>query len=128
MQSNHKRYRRNRLLDSPLALGGVLAVSICDLPQMFWPRSEGVMTIYVDPIRKVQRVHGSTQWCHMASDDSTQELHEFAARIGLKRAWFQAHPWVPHYDLTPSKRKLAVLHGATEVESAQELARLCRKG
>lgn len=64
----------------------------------------------------------------MASDASRQELHEFAAHIGLKRAWFQEHPWVPHYDLTPSKRKLAVLHGAKEVEGAQELARLCRLG
>ena len=38
------------------------------------------------------------------------ELHEMAARIGMTRAWFQGD----HYDLTPSRRELAVKHGARE--------------
>lgn len=46
--------------------------------------------------------------------DSLQDLHEFAAGIGLKRAWFQDHrlPERAHYDLTRGKRDLALERGA----------------
>lgn len=47
--------------------------------------------------------------------DTNEELHAFAARIGLKREWFQTD-LEPHYDLTASKRKLAVQRGAVELE------------
>lgn len=62
-------------------------------------------------------------WCHMTSDVSEQELHEFAQALGLLRAWFQAHPTHPHYDVTPKKRALALLHGAVEVSSLELLQR-----
>jgi hypothetical protein len=64
----------------------------------------------VDPIRR----HQSGEWCHMVSDESLEELHEFAATIGLKRKAFQGVSR-PHYDLRPSKRRLAVSMGAQEV-------------
>jgi hypothetical protein len=56
-------------------------------------------------------------WCHMWSDtNDTDELHAFAARIGLKRSWAQLSRGVsgefPHYDLRPSKRELALKSGA----------------
>jgi hypothetical protein len=41
--------------------------------------------ILVDPIRR----HQSGEWCHMVSDESLEELHEFAATIGLRRKAFQ---------------------------------------
>jgi hypothetical protein len=66
--------------------------------------------ILMDPIRR----HWSGEWCHMVSDESVEELHEFAARIGLKRKAFQSTSH-PHYDLRPSKRRLAVSMGAEEV-------------
>ena len=66
--------------------------------------------ILVDPVRR----HRSCEWCHMASDESLEELHEFAARIGLKRKAFQSVSR-PHYDLRPSTRRLAVSMGAEEV-------------
>jgi hypothetical protein len=47
--------------------------------------------------------------------DDEQELHALAASIGLKRAWFQKHPKLDHYDLTRSKRARAVKEGAIEV-------------
>jgi hypothetical protein len=50
----------------------------------------------------------------MVSDESVEELHEFAARIELKRKSFQS-TLRPHYDLRPSKRRLAVSMGAQEV-------------
>ena len=47
--------------------------------------------------------------------DSPQELHAFAAQLGLVRAWFQSTPGRPekdHYDLTAAGRRLAIGHGA----------------
>lgn len=78
------------------------------------------MTIYVDPLMS----HGwklrghAVQNCHLFSDAGDDELHAFAERIGMKRAWFQAKS-VPHYDLTPSRRKCAVACGAVEVDRRQ---------
>lgn len=62
--------------------------------------------------------------CHMLAD-SENELHEFAAKIGMKRSWFQSGDGcsVPHYDLVASKRKLAVKAGAVEVDRRE----LCNK-
>jgi hypothetical protein len=50
----------------------------------------------------------------MVSDKSLEELHEFAAGIGLKRKAFQSTSR-PHCDLRPSTRRLAVSMGAEEV-------------
>jgi len=36
---------------------------------------------------------------HLATDGPLQELHDAAAAIGLKRAWFQANRRHPHYDV-----------------------------
>lgn len=56
-------------------------------------------------------------WCHMTAD-TRAELDEMAVRIGLRRSWIQ-HPgtWKEHYDLTKSKRALAVKAGALEVSA-----------
>lgn len=84
------------------------------------------MTIYVDELVAYQqeaksggRYFGSgKQSCHMMTDGDLEELHRFAERIGLRRAWFQGHnPRHPHYDLTPSKRAQAVRLGAQEVQA-----------
>lgn len=57
------------------------------------------------------------------SDVSLEELHAFAAKIGLKRHWFQAHPVHPHYDMTTQrKRKLAFSMGAKRVSSRELVA------
>ncbi len=66
--------------------------------------------ILVDPVRR----HPSGEWCHMVSDESVEELHEFAAGIGRKRKSFQSTSR-PHYDLRPSTRRLAVSMGAAEL-------------
>jgi len=85
------------------------------------------MTVYVDPLMTVvpqnsqAKRHGN-QWCHMICDGDLEELHEMAKKIGLKRSYFQCPPKVslPHYDLTPSKRELAIKHGAISA-SPEEL-------
>ncbi len=62
--------------------------------------------------RRVGERHGH-QWCHMWSSD-VDALHRLADKLGLKREWFQDKPRFPHYDLVPTKRVLAIQHGAVE--------------
>ena len=65
------------------------------------------MTVYIDEIRQYPK-----KWSHMWSDD-LDELHAMADRIGLKRSWFQTgNIRFLHYDVVPSKRALALKHGA----------------
>ena len=79
------------------------------------------MTVYVD--ESVWPFRGE-RYCHMATDGDLEELHQLAASIGMKRQWFQEHPTLPHYDLSPSMRAKAVQAGAVAVKST-ELARKC---
>lgn len=53
--------------------------------------------------------------------DTIEELHAMAALIGLKREWFQEES-LKHYDLTASKRRLALRNGATEVTFEEMVA------
>lgn len=77
--------------------------------------------VYVDNYRAPL---GRMIMCHMIAD-TQHELHVMAAKIGLKRAWFQRASF-PHYDLSQSKRRLAVRLGAKEV-SRRELVALIQK-
>jgi hypothetical protein len=84
------------------------------------------MAVYVDALfafeaneaqaRRVGARNGH-RWSHMMAD-TVEELHAMATRIGLRRAWFQGD----HYDLTPSRRALAVKYGAKEVTSRDLVA------
>lgn len=79
------------------------------------------MTIYVDePIFPFR----GQMYCHMATDDDIEKLHQMAVRLSLKRSWFQNNPGHPHYDISPNKRTLAVEYGAVEV-STIELIKKC---
>jgi len=79
------------------------------------------MAILVDELREYPGVDlPFTTWCHMATDGSFEELHAFAARLGLHRAWFQRD----HYDLPPHGRAAAVALGAREVPTAELLRRM----
>lgn len=85
--------------------------------------------ILVDPLQKYPhhmikagaRKHG-VRWCHLVSDSSFEELHTFAEKLGLKRAWFQGD----HYDLTPGKRRLAVNYGAIEVRAIELVGKMVK--
>lgn len=87
------------------------------------------MTIYVDqlvaytqPATSGGRYFGNGKSsCHLATDGDLEELHQFAESIGLRRAWFQNRS-LPHYDLTPTKRAMAVRNGAKEVTTRELIA------
>jgi hypothetical protein len=87
------------------------------------------MTVYVDDARIPARVGKfNARWSHLIAD-TKEELHEFAERLGLKRSYFQdpvvsgkpkaqlgtrhAENW--HYDVTESKRQMALELGAVAV-------------
>jgi predicted kinase len=79
------------------------------------------MAILVDELREYPGVRLPFDcWCHMATDGSFEELHAFAARLGLRRAWFQRD----HYDLPPHGRAAAVALGAEEVSTSELLRRM----
>lgn len=88
------------------------------------------MAVYVDPIfemtpKGAQARRCGKRWCHMFAD-TLDELHEMAAAVGMKRAWFQNHPSLPHYDLVPSRRQRAVALGAQEV-TRREMSEFMRQ-
>ena len=80
------------------------------------------MAVYID--QAINPWKGK-KWCHLVADD-IQELHDFAAKLGLKREWFQNHRIHPHYDITESKRELAIRLGAKEL-TTREMALRTRK-
>jgi hypothetical protein len=50
--------------------------------------------------------------------DSDEALHAMAAKLGLRRSWFQTkpgRPWLNHYDLTKGKRFQAIRLGAVPI-------------
>ena len=64
------------------------------------------------------------RWCHLTAD-SEEELHEFAARLGLVRQWFQTkpdRPWADHYDLPEEVRVQAIACGARPM-TTRDMAR-----
>jgi hypothetical protein len=68
--------------------------------------------VYVDKLRDWGWKLGPS--CHLIAD-SNEELHAFAARLGLRRSWFQPSASGPHYDLTAGRRATAVRLGALEL-------------
>lgn len=74
------------------------------------------MAVYVDHLRPClpNKNWRYTESCHMIAD-TRQELLKMAGHLRLKLSWFQEKP--PHFDLTRSKRILAVGAGAVVLDS-----------
>ncbi len=70
------------------------------------------MSVYVDGAMIPWR---RGKWSHMTAD-TTDELHAFANKIGLRREWFQDNPDHPHYDVTKSRRQDAIKLGAIPLD------------
>ena len=75
------------------------------------------MAVYVDAA--IWRFSG-LRWCHLLADD-LDELHRFAALLGIKRTSFQGPPRsaTPHYDLTGYERAKAIGLGAVVCDREQ---------
>ena len=64
------------------------------------------------------------RWAHLTSDTDFAELHAFAARLGMRREWFQGD----HYDLPDDRWDEAVALGAVPVSSSELVQRLRAAG
>ena len=68
------------------------------------------MTIFVDQAIWPWR---GRLWAHLISNESLDELHAFAARLGLPQRAFGGD----HYDITDELRDCAIAEGAQPVDS-----------
>ena len=59
-------------------------------------------------------------WCHLASDTSFDELHEFVEPFGIPERGFDGD----HYDVPVERRKDLIAAGAVPVSSRELVARL----
>ena len=79
------------------------------------------MTILVDPA--IWPFRGRL-WAHLVSDESYDELHAFAERLGMPRRAFQGD----HYDVPAELRELAIELGASPVTGRELITRLRASG
>ncbi len=79
------------------------------------------MAVLVDPA--VWPFRGE-RWSHLVSDVSYDELHAFAARLGVPRRAFQGD----HYDIPARLLERAVALGACQVPAHELLSRLVGAG
>jgi hypothetical protein len=79
------------------------------------------MAILIDEARWWWR---GRKWCHLVSDVSYDELHDFADRVGIPRRGFQGD----HYDVPEEYRDDLVEAGAVQVESRELVRRLRAAG
>jgi len=81
------------------------------------------VSVYVDDMYKsAMGKYKKMKMSHMVAD-TRDELLEMADKIGLKRDWIQYEdiPSRRHFDVSISKRKLAIENGAIEL-TMRELA------
>lgn len=79
------------------------------------------MTVLVDPPR--WPAHGRL-WSHLVSDVSVEELHAFAARLGIPERAFDED----HYDIPQERYDDVLAAGATPVEGRELIRRLIASG
>ena len=79
------------------------------------------MAVLVDPA--VWEWRGAS-WAHLVSDESYEELHDFARQLGKRRLGFQGD----HYDIDSVDRGRALLLGAEPVDSRDLVRRIRAAG
>lgn len=68
--------------------------------------------------------HRGRRWSHLVSDADLDELHAFAAGVGIPRRGFHGD----HYDVPEEYRQEVVAAGAQEVPSRELVRRLREAG
>jgi hypothetical protein len=63
-------------------------------------------------------------WCHLVSDVSFEELHDFARRCEIPERAFERD----HYDVPDERRIELIAAGAKEVSSRELVERLTKAG
>lgn len=74
------------------------------------------MSVYVDDMRRPAQLTGRpAKWSHLMADTS-DELSQMAAQLGLRREWLQ-HEGThrEHYDVTEANRRRAIQLGAIPI-------------
>lgn len=69
------------------------------------------MTVYVDDAVHLWR---GERWAHLLAD-TLDELHAFAAQLGIPRRAFQNRTSGAHYDVTAALRERAIALGAMPI-------------
>jgi uncharacterized protein DUF4031 len=79
--------------------------------------------VYVD---NMSAPFGRMVMCHMIAD-TTEELLNMVDKIGVQRKWIQdAGQYGEHFDISLTKKKLAIAAGAKEI-TMMELGRMLAK-
>jgi len=76
------------------------------------------MTVYVDDAVTLWR---GRRWAHLMAD-TLDELHTFAARLGIPRHAFQNKTSGAHYDVSADLRELAIVLGAQPISRHHDRA------
>ena len=76
------------------------------------------MTVYVDDAVTLWR---GQRWAHLMAD-TLEELHAFAARLGIPRGAFQDKTSGAHYDVTAPLREQAIALGAMAISRHRDRA------
>lgn len=78
--------------------------------------------VYVDNTRHPYR---NMLMCHMIAD-TLDELHAMAAKIGIRKVWFQELSSFPHYDICQAKRAIALKEGAVSINRRELVGHMVR--
>ena len=78
------------------------------------------MAVYVDDAVTLWRGH---RWAHLMAD-TLDELHAFAAALGMPRRAFQDKTSGAHYDVTAELRARAIELGAIPISRHHDRARM----
>ena len=84
------------------------------------------MAVYIDDFRVPWR---GREWSHLTAD-TADELHEFAALLGIPKRGFHHNPerpWKAHYDCPEAIREQALGLGAKPIGRREAAARLRAK-
>jgi hypothetical protein len=61
--------------------------------------------------------------CHLIADSKEELIHFATKNLAMKESWYQPKS-TPHFDLTKSRRDVAILHGAIPLQRREFVQKL----